>query len=123
MPRHQLVPLDETAGQKGSQAVQVLFRLLLCGEQRAAEADKGEVEQKVEGGNILSIDAGNRKNWDDLKRRGYTEGSCCANCKHVGRSYFRDRVGCKLLDWTYGDDVIPTHICIEFEYKEIEKEQ
>ena len=77
----------------------------------------------MEGGNILSIDAGNRKNWDDLKRRGYTEGSCCANCKHVGRSYFRDRVGCKLLDWTYGDDVIPTHICIEFKYKEIEIEQ
>ena len=73
-----LVPLDETAGQKGSQAVQVLFRLLLCGEQRAAEADKGEVEQKVEGWSILSyfragarftIEARTDEEYDDKYRR------------------------------------------------------
>ena len=66
----------------------------------------------------MSIDAGNKKNRDDLKARGYTEGSCCMNCKHKGAFPARDRVGCKLLNWTYGNQVIPTHICIAFEYKE-----
>jgi len=54
------------------------------------------------------------------KERNYRPADCCGNCKFHDTSYFVDMSACKKLNWSYGDDVYPTHICDLFE--RIEKE-
>lgn len=61
-----------------------------------------------------SIFEGNRKNKEILEKNKYRKADCCQNCQRNSKSTFRDRVGCHLLDWTHGNQVIPTHICDGF---------